>query len=97
MQRLDVLTNQHQHLSSSPNATNYAPKMMSQMQDEHENVTKESLVTAMNNLLQMRKIRIEKDKKERPTFKTKGETRENIRCWGCSVWCSGIYINTQNT
>ena len=60
MQRLDVLTNQQQYLSSSPNATNYAPKVMAQMQDEHENVTKDSLVTAMNSLLQMRKIRIEK-------------------------------------
>jgi len=60
MQRLDVLTNQQQYLSSSPNATNYAPKVMAQMQDEHENITKESLVTAMNNLLQMRKIRIDK-------------------------------------
>ena len=60
MQRLDVLTNQERCLSSSPNATNYAPKVMAQMQDEHENVTKDSLVTAMNNLLQMRKIRIEK-------------------------------------
>ena len=60
MQRLDVLTNQRKYLSSSPNAINYAPKVMAQMQDEHENVTKDSLVTAMNNLLQMRKIRIEK-------------------------------------
>ena len=60
MQRLDVLTNQQRHLSSSPNATNYAPKVMAQMQDEHENVTKDSLVTAMNSLLQMTKIRIEK-------------------------------------
>ena len=60
MQRLDVLTNQERCLSSSPNATNYAPKVMAQMQDEHENVTKDSLVTAMNSLLQMTKIRIEK-------------------------------------
>ena len=60
MQRLDVLTNQKRYLSSSPNATNYAPKVMALMQDEHENVTKEGLVTAMNSLLQMKKIRIGK-------------------------------------
>ena len=51
--------------------------MMSQMQDEHENVTKDSLVTAMNSLLQMKKIRIEKIE---PTFKTKTETCEDITC-----------------
>ena len=33
---------------------------MAQMQDEHENVTKEGLVTAMNGLLQMKKIRVGK-------------------------------------
>ena len=48
------------HFFVSISATNYAPKVMAQMQGEHENVTKDSLVTAMNSLLQMRNIRIEK-------------------------------------